>query len=466
MNLDPKGLRRTFVKLKSAKNGLNWLSQALLNPLGSLGRNLGHYTIQNREATVKKAQLSLTLLVLFSLLLLPGCSAASVFLAREAVEAAVSPLKIPQVSEPLEEVPLTRRDTVLGDLEDILGFIYEDVNPSVVSIQVVQKHTVETMPDMPGAPFFELPQIPSLPEEQFQYGSGSGFVWDEAGHIVTNYHVVADADKLTVKFHDGTTVPAEVVGGDPDSDLAVLKVAAPRDLLRPIKLGDSTQVRVGQLALAIGNPFGLENTMTVGFVSALGRTLPVQQLASGPSYSIPNIIQTDAPINPGNSGGVLVNDQGEVIGVTTAILSSSGVSAGIGFAVPSAIVEKVVPALIEEGRYAHAWLGISGTSMTPDLAKVMNLDANQRGALVIEIVPDGPAEAAGLQGSDREISVDGMALRAGGDVIVAFDDAPVHSFEDLVAYINDAEVGQKVRLTVLRDGREQQLTVTLQARPE
>jgi S1-C subfamily serine protease len=301
-----------------------------------------------------------------------------------------------------------------------------------------------------------------------QQGSGSGFVWDRNGHIVTNNHVVANAERIRVTFADGTVAEATLVGANADSDLAVIKVELPAKRLLPVRLADSAQVTVGQLAVAIGNPFGLENTMTVGIVSALGRSLPVasDNELGGATYSIPDVIQTDAPINPGNSGGVLVNDRGEVIGVTTAIISPVQASAGIGFAVPAAIVEKVVPALIENGSYHYPWLGISGTSLGPELAQAMGLDADQRGALVAEIVPGGPAEEAGLRGSSRQVEIDGMEARVGGDVIVALDGQRVQGFDDLVAHlVRSTEVGQQIELTILRDGRERNVTVTLGTRP-
>jgi serine protease Do len=301
----------------------------------------------------------------------------------------------------------------------------------------------------------------------YQRGSGSGFVWDEAGHIVTNNHVVEGTDKIEVTFADGTIVPATLVGANRDSDLAVIKVNVPAEELHLVRMGDSTQVKVGEIAVAIGNPFGLENTMTVGFISALGRSLPVESNGSvGPTYRIPDIIQTDAPINPGNSGGVLANDQGEVIGVTAAIASPVQASAGIGFVIPSAIVQKVVPELIEKGHYAVPWLGISGTSLDPDLAQGMGLDAGQRGVLVVDVTPDGPADKAGLRGSDRSITIDGEDRRVGGDVIVAIGGQTVETFDDLIAYLfGSTKVGQQVTLSVLRDGHQQGVQVTLGERP-
>lgn len=207
--------------------------------------------------------------------------------------------------------------------------------------------------------------------------------------------------------------------------------------------------------------------MTVGFISALGRSLPVQSTSTdGATYTIPDVIQTDAPINPGNSGGVLVNIRGEVIGVTAAIESPVRANAGIGFVIPSNIVRRVVPALITNGRYDHPYLGISGTTLTSDLAKAMGLSQDQRGALVIDVTPNSPADKAGLRGSDRQITLDGSTARVGGDVIIAIDGTPVQKFEDLASYLaTSTSVGQKVTLTILRNGHEQTLEVTLGARP-
>jgi serine protease Do len=269
-----------------------------------------------------------------------------------------------------------------------------------------------------------------------------------------------------VTFADGTTVPAEVVGKDPDSDLAVVKVDVSAEHLHPVQLADSTNVKVGQMAIAIGNPFGLSETMTVGIVSGLERSLPVQSTGGQSlSYSIPDIIQTDAPINPGNSGGVLVDTQGQVIGVTSAISSPVQASAGIGFAIPSVIVQKIVPVLITDGQYQHPRLGISGTSLTSELAEAMYLNSEQRGVLVVEVQSDGPADKAGLKGSDRTATIKDQEIRVGGDVIIGIDDQPVDTFEDLTIYLErSTEVGQTVSLTILRDGDEKQIEVVLDAR--
>lgn len=355
--------------------------------------------------------------------------------------------------------------TVFDALEATLGEIYDEVSPSVVNIQVVQEAGAlsSAHPQVPGMPF-----DPSVPQEPMpEQGIGSGFVWDREGHIITNNHVVEGAVEITVAFPDDTTVPAEVVGTDPHSDLAVIKVNLPPEKLIPVQVADSTQVRVGQLAVAIGNPFGLEGTMTVGFVSALGRSLPVASSnLLAPSYTIPDIIQTDAPINPGNSGGVLVDDEGRVIGVPTAIESPVRANAGIGFAVPSVIVQKVVPSLIADGGYEHPWLGISGTTLNSELAEAMGLEADQRGVLIIEVVPESPSGEAGLRASDQQIEIGGVESRIGGDVIVAIDDQPVEGFDDLVTYlVRNTSAGEAASLTILRDGREETVRVTLAARP-
>lgn len=364
---------------------------------------------------------------------------------------------------------------LIAAYEGVLQRIYEQVNPSVVHIQVVQKGKSITslLPrDHPAIPEWpEIPGLPTPPEELElppQRGTGSGFVWDTQGHIVTNYHVVQDAAEISVIFHDGTMVDGEVIGTDPDNDLAVVKVDMPAEQLKPVTLGDSTEVKVGELVVAIGNPFGLQSTMTAGIVSALGRMLPVEATADPlmGAFSIPDIIQTDAPINPGNSGGVLLNDQGEVVGVTSAIISPVRASAGIGFAIPSAIVRKVVPVLIEKGRYPHPWLGISGYTLTPSVATAMGLDKGQRGALVVDVVPNGPADKAGIRGSDRQVEVAGEKRRMGGDVIVAIDGDPVLKFDDIVTYLaRHTEVGQKITLTVIRRGQTEQVEVELGSRP-
>jgi 2-alkenal reductase len=346
-----------------------------------------------------------------------------------------------------------------GAEEQLVANVYERVAPSVVHIRVVQRISGEDHPriEIPGWPDF-----PDLPEDFYSRGEGSGFVWDKDGHIITNYHVVQNAEEVEVTFRDGTRVSAQIVGRDPDSDLAVLQVDRSPDLLRPAEMGDSDTLFVGQRAIAIGNPFGQEWTLTTGVVSALGRTLP-----SGSSqFSIPQMIQTDAAINPGNSGGPLLDREGRVIGVNTLIVSEDRASSGVGFAIPVNIVNRVVPVLIEEGEYAYAWLGIVGRDLDREMALAMDLPADQRGALVVEVVEDSPAEEAGLQGSDRTVTENGARLEIGGDVVTAIDDQPVLAMDDLIVYlVKETRVGQPVTLTVLRDGQEQAIEVTLGRRP-
>ena len=359
-----------------------------------------------------------------------------------------------------ETVPVVQQDgNVVAALEGTLSTIYETVNPSVVHIEVVAQADAQVVPQVPGF---------QMPDGQPRAGEGSGFVWDQEGHIVTNNHVVAGATRITVVFADGLRVPAEIVGTDPDSDLAVIKVDVPAGQLQPVTVADSTEVRVGELVIAIGNPFGQEGTMTVGIVSALGRLLRVDpEIPGGPGYSIPDIIQTDAAINPGNSGGVLLDDQGRVVGVTTAIISPARASSGVGFAVPSVIVNKVVPVLIAEGHFEHPYLGVSGGTLLPEVAEAMDLPATQRGALIIEVVPGGPSAEAGLQGSEEQVSINGNQAFVGGDVVIAAADRPVQSMDDLITILaRYGRVGEPFSLTVLRDGEETAVTVTLAARPD
>ncbi len=341
-----------------------------------------------------------------------------------------------------------------------LATIYSDVSPSVVHIQVVKA------PGELPADHLEIPGLPGMPPQAF--GEGSGFVWDAAGHIITNNHVVDGAQNIMVLFADDTAVEAELVGADPDSDLAVLHVDAPKSLLRPVRLGDSMDLQVGELAIAIGNPFGQEGTMTAGIISALGRLLPVEaQSPLAPRYNIPDVIQTDAAINPGNSGGVLLNGRGEVIGVTTAIISASRASSGIGFAVPAAIVKQVVPALIANGRYDHPFLGISGGTLSNELVEELNLPEGQRGVLIAEVIEGGPAGEAGLRGSDKQIEIDDLPVDVGGDIIIAADGHTIESIDDLIAFLErHTQVGQKIELTILREGEEEMIKVKLAARPE
>lgn len=379
-----------------------------------------------------------------------------------------------QGEQPASPAPLTDTTTTLITEEQTLIDLYERVSPSVVHVQVVANATDSTRNDqIPTLP--ELPPIPGFPDlpdlQPFnpgpQHGLGSGFVYDKDGHIITNNHVIANADKITVIFPDDTEVDATLVGADPDSDLAVLQVDVPSEELQPLDLGDSEGLKVGQFVVAIGNPFGLDGSMTTGIVSGLGRQLPSgARTSSGQSFTIPDIIQTDAAINPGNSGGPLLNLQGEVIGVNTAIASQNGLFSGVGYAVPAATVKQVVPELIRNGRIQHPWLGISGTTLDRDLAQAMDLNENQRGVLVVTVVANSPADKAGLRGSETTTTIDGLDTPIGGDVITQIDDINVEEFDDLLTYIvNDTKVGQTVTLQVLRDNEPLEISVKLKTRP-
>lgn len=358
---------------------------------------------------------------------------------------------------------ITGGSDLLTAYESTLESIYTAVSPQVVNIMVLTPATGNTLQNFPG--FNNNPQSQA---PQYSSALGSGFIWDTKGNIVTNNHVVDGATKIEVTFSDGTTVPATIVGQDPYSDLAVIKVDVSASKLVPVTMADSTQVKVGEIAIAIGNPYGFEGSMTVGTVSGLGRDLPTSQVdqASGASYSIPDVIQTDAAVNPGNSGGVLVNDLGQVIGVTSALESSSGSSSGIGFAIPAEIVSKVVPSLISSGKYEHPYLGISGTDMTPDIAQAMNLPADTRGALVEQVSAGGPAAIAALQASNTTVTINGVQGTVGGDIITAIDGQTINSMSDIIAYLAiHTQVGQTITLTIMRNGQTQTVQATLGTRP-
>ena len=291
-------------------------------------------------------------------------------------------------------------------------------------------------------------------------GVGSGFVFDKKGHVITNAHVIDNAKRIIVTFLDGRSYNAELIGADEYTDIAVIKVNADLSLLRPLSIGDSSNLKVGEPIAAIGNPFGLSGSMTSGIVSQLGRLLP-----SEVGYSIPDVIQTDAAINPGNSGGPLLNMRGEVVGINTAIQSATGEFTGVGFAVPSQTVAKIVPTLIETGEYNHPWIGISGRDIVPDLAKVLGLK-DAVGFLVITVVEDSPASKAGLIGSETTVEVDGVRYLTGGDIILSVDGIEVRQIDDILIHLQRAKsVGDEMILEILRDGRTTNITITLQERP-
>ncbi|MGI5915314.1 MAG: S1C family serine protease [Anaerolineae bacterium] len=316
--------------------------------------------------------------------------------------------------------------------------LYEDVNPGVVSIQVFTRRGDIT-----------------------SQGAGSGFVIDDNGHIVTNNHVIAGAVRVTVIFYNGIEAEATVVGTDPDSDLAVIRVDDLPEDVHPLVLGNSDDVQVGELVIAIGNPFGQQGSMTAGIVSAVGRVLPTQVT----QFSIPQAIQTDTAINPGNSGGPLLNLQGQVIGVNAQIATAGNpASAGVGFAIPVNVVRQIAPVLIETGSYQWPWVGVSGTSVNLLIQQANDLPT-QSGAYIAEVIPGGPAAAVGLRGSTGAQRIDGFDVPVGGDVIIAVDGEVIEDFSDLLVNVAFRRPGDELELTYLRDGQERQVRVTLAPRP-
>ncbi|MCL4267720.1 MAG: trypsin-like peptidase domain-containing protein [Anaerolineae bacterium] len=372
--------------------------------------------------------------VLLIVLLLSGCAGLSGEARQfEAMDTAVS---IPLVSQPdTAEIilaatpiplptPVIELDVVPEDVwtqEQAFIDLYERINPAVVYINVGN-------------------------------GQGSGFVYDANGHIVTNNHVVTGAQTLQVRFTNGRIVPATIIGADAASDLAVIRVDPTGLALSPVEFADSSALKVGQIVVAIGSPFGLESSMTTGIISALNRSFPEG------TFQVPDIIQTDAAINPGNSGGPLLDLYGRVIGVNSRIESPVRGSSGIGYAIPSNLVQAVVPQLIANGLAQYPWLGISGVEVTANNAGQLGLSSEQQGILISGLVGGGPADTAGLRAAN--------AAGVGGDVIVAIDDKPISTFSDLVGHIVQyTAVGQTIQVHVLRNGQIQVIPLTLQARP-
>lgn len=384
--------------------------------------------------------------------------------------AACTPATLPPSalpSTPIEDLPVSRAQNAdiplptpvseavvnAADAEYLLlSNLYERIAPSVVNIEAV---------------------IGSLPSGFFDFSRGSGFIYSAEGHIVTNAHVVKDATSIRVTFDDGYVADARLVGTDSYSDLAVIQIDAPAGRLRPLVIGDSASVRVGQRAIAIGNPFGLNSSMSLGIVSGVGRTLRSAELIDAevvPGFQNPSIIQVDTPINPGNSGGPLLNSVGEVIGVNTAIRTESGVFEGVGFAVPSNTVRRVVPELIAQGRVNYAWMGIS---VMPEedgfgvsgLAEPLNLPVN-RGVLIRGVHVGSPAEKAGLRGGTVIRTVRDRPVCTGGDIIVAIDGVYVSNMDELVAYlVVNSQPGDTVMLRVVRGSETLDVPLLLEARP-
>ncbi|HVE36654.1 MAG TPA: trypsin-like peptidase domain-containing protein [Nitrososphaeraceae archaeon] len=343
--------------------------------------------------------------------------------------------------------------------------LFKRVNQSVVQISTTDENTA------------------------YQLGSrlGSGFIYDSDGHIITNYHVVNGGNELLVTFSDGSAYNGELIGSDPYSDLAVIKVnTTTREKLLPLPIGNSSNLVVGQPVAAVGNPFGLSGSMSEGIISGLGRQLPSSSLppeeplpplfgrnqipSRTSSFSIPDIIQTDAAINPGNSGGPLLNMKGEVIGINSAIFSNTGVYAGVGFAIPSNTVKKVVASLVETGSYDHPWLGIVGVDITPAIGKVMNLSlTDSKGFLVTDVNANGPADKAGIQGGDRITQINGTdrEINLGGDIIIGIDKKAVRNIDDMLAYLElEKRVGENVTIKLIRSGEPLEKILTLEKRPD
>lgn len=346
-----------------------------------------------------------------------------------------------ETETPEENSPSALPQVQAGERDEVLVNLYKRVNPAVVNITTYM--------------FSDDLLVPS--------GQGSGFVVDKDGNIVTNAHVIHGAEQVEVTFSDGTIRKAEVIGEDLNSDLAVVRVEELPEGIEPLALGDMEELQVGQTVVAIGNPFGLEGTLTVGVISALGRNIPALT-----PFNIPASIQTDAAINPGNSGGPLLNLAGEVIGVNAQIETggTSRSNSGVGFAIPVSIVKVVVPDLIETGKHDWAYLGVRGGNLNPILVKAMDLSV-EKGAYVAEVLPDGPAAEAGLRGADETVVVDGRQVEVGGDVLVAVDGQPLRSFDDLLIYIAlKVRPGDEISLTVLRDGKTLEIPLVLGKRPE
>jgi len=370
-------------------------------------------------------------------------------------------------------------DEIVGVTQSIGGVVEkdEDVSEVVDKVEAIEKKIeaiekkIEAIVEMVEVDVeFSLAEIFGMAEESVVQvnvlrgndgGIGSGFVYSNEGYIITNQHVVQDSTKVTVTFLDGESYIGDVIGKDRDLDIAVVKVNASNSTyLQPLIIGDSSKLTVGEKIVAIGNPFGLSGSMTSGIVSQIGRLLPQDT-----GYSIPNVIQTDAAINPGNSGGPLFNMKGEVVGINTAIQSATGEFTGVGFAVPSNTVKKVVPVLIKDGEFKHPWMGISGTDVDPELAEMRNLKSS-KGFVVISVIEGSPAEKAGMKGVTQTRERDGREFPVDGDIIVAIDGKTVRKISDILIHLQrEKTIGDEMILTVLRTGVSFDLTMILEERP-
>jgi 2-alkenal reductase len=401
----------------------------------------------------------LLLLLLSCAVLTAGAGAWLLIAPTSRTDSTPRPVQVVEARANIQPTPITIIATPEGGVDyetAVLSNIYNMVNPSVVNVTVLTSSSA-VIPE-------EFRDPDADPNGLLPFSSGSGFVWDLDGHIVTNNHVVEGAEEVQITFSDGTVAIAEVVGVDRDSDLAVLRIDPTGYDLVPVRTGRLEDVTVGMRVAAIGNPFRLEGTLTSGIVSAIGRSIPARD-----RFSIPDSIQTDAAINPGNSGGPLLNEAGEVIGVNAQIRSEGGSNSGVGFAIPINIVERVVPALIANGEYLHSYMGVSGGTLSPVCAQEMGIPPQLRGAIISSVLPGSPAERAGLQAGERATNTHYPSICpefADGDIILAINDQPVTKFDDVLGYLQGTtSPGDVVTLTIWRDGETVQIDLELGTRP-
>jgi S1-C subfamily serine protease len=404
------------------------------------------YWVRKKTMSIKPAEFRILMIAVLALLLVGlGCN----LIGPAATPITATPADAaPTATPPPPVAPIPDEVEAANALEAQIIAVYEAVGPAVVNI-TNRGYTYDMF--MRAAP---------------QEGTGSGFLYDEEGHIVTNFHVIENAEELVVTLANGQVYEAEVIGTDPANDLAVIDIDAPQGLPKPLALADSGKLRVGQFVVAIGNPFGLEQTLTTGVISALGRVIQSPE----DDRFIGEAIQTDAAINPGNSGGPLLDLTGRVIGVNSQIISPSRASAGIGFAVSANTVHRVVPELISRGYYPHPWLGAQMLPLTPALAMVFR-EADMEvpvdtGLLVIETVRGAAAAKAGMRGGDQLVRIGRYQVPLGGDIVIAINGEPINNFEELTVYLEtQTKVGDTVEVTVIRDGQEQIFPVVLDERP-
>lgn len=349
--------------------------------------------------------------------------------------------------------------------------LFEDVNPSVVHIHVErQRQAIATR-------IFRRRMLQAHEFAGFRGwisdpDGGSGFVLDATGHILTTNRVVADARDIQITFADGTTTSAALIGADPNTDLAVLKVDRLPATAKSLQLGDSESLQVGQRVLALGNPLGYGGAMTAGVVGAKGRNVRLEIQVGNGFFTAPDLIQTDATILAGAVGGPLINLDGRVVGVLgidTLMFDAAGdmPAGGVGFSIPTSTTKRVVPALLKEGRYTYPWLGLSARDLDPDLAQAIGLSPDQHGVLIDRITPDSPAAKAGLRGSDKLAPELGLGVLVGGDIIIGFQGHPVRNFDELVSLLfREGAVGETATLTTIRDGEQMQVPITLEERPK